>query len=101
MSNILFTAVIIVVVQRFAADPVIVSDLAFRNDEPKGKAGSPRLEGSFEVVRQMVWGMLSADNVEMASTSPRGLASMMNEIVVTCQEFGLTVTEKKTEAIHL
>ena len=26
---------------------------------------------------------------------------MMDVIVVACQEFGLTVSEKKTEAIHL
>ena len=37
----------------------------------------------------------------MVSTSPRGLTRMIDVIVVACQEFGLTVSEKKTEATHL
>ena len=53
------------------------------------------------MVRQTVWGMLYADDAGVVSTSPRGLTRMMGVIVVTCQEFGLTVSEKKTEAMHL
>ena len=45
--------------------------------------------------------MLYADDAGMVSTSPRGLTRMMNVIVVACQEFGLTVSEKKTEAKHV
>ena len=46
--------------------------------------------------------MLYADDTGVVSTSPRGLTRMMDVIiVVTCQEFGLTVSEKKTEAMHL
>ena len=45
--------------------------------------------------------MLYADDAGVVSTSPRGLTRMMGVIVVTCQEFGLTVSEKKTEAMHL
>ena len=48
-----------------------------------------------------VWGMLYADDAGVVSTSPRGLTRMMGVIVVTCQEFGLTVSEKKNEAMHL
>ena len=47
------------------------------------------------------WGMLYADDAGVVSTSPRGLTRMMGVIVVACQEFGLTVSEKKTEAMHL
>ena len=45
--------------------------------------------------------MLYADGAGVVSTSPRGLTRIIDVIVVVCQEFGLTVSEKKTEAIHL
>ena len=51
------------------------------------------------MVRRAVLGMLHADDAGV--TSPRGLTRMMDVIVITCQEFGLTVSEKKTEAMHL
>ena len=53
------------------------------------------------MVRRAVWGMLYADDAGVLSTSPRGLTRMMGVIVVACHEFGLTVPEKKTEAMHL
>ena len=92
-----FAAVIIVVLQRFA---LIVSDLVYLDDARKGEDGRPRKEGTLEMVRRAVWGMLYADDTGVVSTSPRGLTRMMGVIVVTCQEFGLTVSEKKTEAMH-
>ena len=46
-------------------------------------------------------GMLYADDTGVVPTSPRGLIRMRNVIVVACQELGLTVSEKNTEAIHL
>ena len=95
------TTVITVVLQRFAEDPLIVSDLVYLDDAPKGEDGRPRKEGTLEMVRRAVWGMLYADDAGVVSTSPRGLTRMMGVIVVTCQEFGLTVSEKKTEAMHL
>ena len=52
-------------------------------------------------VQQTVWGMLYADDAGVVSTSSRGLVRMMDVIVVVCQESGLTVSEKKTEAMHL
>ena len=89
------------VLQRFAEDPLIVSDLVYLDDAPKGEDGRPRKEGTLEMVRRAVWEMLYADDAGMVSTSPRGLTRMMGVIVVTCQEFGLTVSKKKTEAMHL
>ena len=35
------------------------------------------------------------------STSPRGLTRIIDVIVVAFHEFGLTVSERKSEAIHL
>ena len=101
LFNIFFAAVIIVVLQRFAEDPLIVSDLVYLYDGPKGEDDRPRKEGTLEMVRRVVWGMLYADDAGVVSTSPRGLTRMMGVIVVACQEFGLTVSEKKTEAMHL
>ena len=45
--------------------------------------------------------MLYPDDVGVVSTSPRELTGMMDVIVVACQEFGLTVSEKKAQAMHL
>ena len=101
LFNIFFAAVIVVVLQRFAEDPLVVSDLVYLDDAPKLEDGRPRKEGTLEMVRRAVWGMLYADDSGVASTSPRGLTRMMGVIVVTCQEFGLTVSEKKIEAMYL
>ena len=101
LFNIFFAAVIIVVLQRFAEDRLIVSDLVYLDDAPKSEDGRPRKKGTFEMVRRAVWGMLYADDAGVVSTSPRGLTRMMGVIVVACQEFGLTVSEEKTEAMHL
>ena len=101
LFNILFAAVIIVVLQRLAEDPLIVSDLVYLDDAPKGEDGRPREEGTLEMVQRTVWRMLYADEAGVVSTSPRGLTRMMDFIVVACQEFGLTESEKKTEAMHL
>ena len=101
LFNIFFAAAIIVILQRFAEDPLIGSDLVYLDDAPKGEDGRPRKEETLEMVRRAVWGMLYADDAGVVSTSPRGLTRMMGVIVVTCQEFGLTVSEKNTEAMHL
>ena len=51
LFNTLFAAVIIVVLQRFAEDPLIVPDLVYLDDAPKGKDDRPREEGTLEMVR--------------------------------------------------
>ena len=71
------------------------------DDAPKTEDGRLREEGTLEMVWRAVWGMLYAGDAGVVSTSPRGLAKMMDVIVVACQEFGLTVLEKKTKAMHL
>ena len=97
----LLCAVIIVVLQRFAEDPLIVPDLLYFDDAPKGEDGRPRKEETLEMVRRAVWGMPYADDAGVVSTSSRGLTRMMGVVVVAYQEFELTVSEKKTEAMHL
>ena len=51
---IFFAAVIIVVLQRFAEDLLIVSDLVYLDDAPKGEDGRSREEGTLEMVRRAV-----------------------------------------------
>ncbi|CAB1117850.1 unnamed protein product [Ectocarpus sp. CCAP 1310/34] len=46
-----------------------------------------------------VWGMLCADDAGIDSRSAEGLARMMTIIVEVFREFGLTVSEKKTETL--
>ena len=101
LFNIFFAAVIIVALQRFAEDSLIVSDLVYLDDAPKGEDGRPRKEGTLEMIRRAVWGMLYADDAGVVSTLPRGLTRIMGVIVVTYQEFGLTVSKKKTGVMHL
>ena len=80
--NIFFAAVIIVVLQRFAEDPLIVSGLVYLDDAPKGEDVRPVKEGTLEMVRRTVWGMLYANDAGVVSISPRGLTRMMGVIVV-------------------
>ena len=101
LFNTFVAAVIIVVLQRFADDPLNVLDLVYLDDAPNGEDGRPREEGTLEMVQRAVWEMLYADDARVVSTSPRGLTWMMDVIVVACQEFRLTVSEKKTETVHL
>ena len=68
---------------------------------PKGEDGRSREEGALEMMRRAVYGMLYADDAGVVLTSPHGLTRMMDVIVVACQEFGLTVSEKESEAMHL
>ena len=89
------------VLQRFTKDPLIVLDLMYLDDASKGEDGRPKEEGTLKMVRRAVWGMLYADDAGVVSTSPLGLTRMMDVIVVAYQGFGLTVSEKKTEAMHL
>ena len=53
------------------------------------------------MVWRAVWGVLYADEAGVVWKSSRGLTRMMDVIVVACQEFGLTVSEKKTELMNL
>ena len=73
----------------------------YHDDAPKGEDARPREEGTLEMVWRAGWGMLYPDDGGVMSTSPCGLTRMMDVLVVACQEFGLTVLEKKTEAMHL
>ena len=46
LFNMFFATVIMVVLQRFAEDPLLVSDLVYLDDAPNGEDGRPREEGT-------------------------------------------------------
>ena len=101
LLNIFFATVIIVVLWRFAADPMIVSNLIYLDDAPRGENGRPSEDERLEMVRRAMWRILYADDAGMMPMSPRGLTKMVDLVVVACQEFRLIVSEKKTETMHL
>ena len=94
LFKIFFTAVIIVVLQRFAEDPLIVSDMVYLDDAPKDEDDRPWKKVVLEMVRRAVWGMLYADDAGVVSISPRGLTRMIDVIGVAYQDFGLTVEKE-------
>ena len=95
LFNIFFAAMIEVVLQRFNEDDTILENLVFLNE---GSGGGPD-ETRLDRVRRAVWGMLYADDAEIVSRSPPGLARIMTVIVEVFGAFGVTVAEKKTETL--
>ena len=95
LFNIFFVAVIIVVLQRFAEDPLIVSDLVYLDDAPKSEDGRLREEGALEMVRRAVRGVLYANYAGLLSTSLCWLTRMMDVIIIACQGFGLIVSDTR------
>eukprot|EP00903_Cladosiphon_okamuranus_P016679 g15379.t2 len=89
-----FAAPLEVIVTRFSQDEVIMRDLVYLEDKAGGGGGT-RLDR----VRRAVWGMLNADDAGTVSKSAEDLARMMTVIVEVLREFGLTVSERKTETL--
>ena len=54
LFNVFFAAVMIGILQRFAEDPLIGSDLMYLDDAPMGEDDRPREEGTSEMVRRAV-----------------------------------------------
>ena len=79
----------------FSEDDTILENLVFLDE---GSGGGPD-ETLLDRVRRAVWGMLYADDAEIVSRSPAGLARIMTVIVEVFGAFGLTVSEKKTETL--
>ena len=65
----------------------------------RGLIWGVRAETPLERARRAVWGMFYADDAGVVSRSQEGLARMMTTIVEVFGEFGLTVSEKKTETL--
>ena len=80
---------------------MIVSGLVHLEDGAKSKDSRPREEGALKMVQRVVLGMLYAEDAGVVSTSPCGFIRMIDVIVVAYQDFGLTVSEKKTDDMYL
>ena len=94
LFNIFFAAAIEVVLVRFSEDDTILKNLVYLKEEAGVGAETP-----LERARRAVWGMFYADDAGVVSRSQEGLARMMTTIVEVFGEFGLTVSEKKTETL--
>eukprot|EP00903_Cladosiphon_okamuranus_P022383 g20587.t1 len=99
MSPLLFTvffaAPLEVIVTRFSQDEVIMRDQVYLEEE-----GGGGVETLLDRVRRAVWGMLCAIDAGVVSKSAEGLARMITIIVEgVFREFGLTVSERKTETL--
>ena len=94
LFNIFFAAATEVVLVRFSEDDTILKDLVYLEEEAGVGAETP-----LERARRAVWGMFYADDAGVVSRSQEGLARMMTTIVDVFGEFGLTVSEKKTETL--
>lgn len=97
LFSIFFAEVLEVVVIRFSEDDIVLRSLVWL-EEGKTEAGGEE-ETLLDRVRREVWGMLYADDAGVVSRSAEGLARMMTIIVEVFGEFGLTVSEKKTETL--
>ena len=94
LFNIFFAAATEVVLVRFSEDDTILKDLVYLEEEAGVGGGAP-----LERARRAVWGMLYADDASVISRSQEELTRMMTTIVEVFGEFGLIVSEKKTETL--
>ena len=92
LLNFFFVTVLIVVLQRFSKDTVILAELVHLKEPPTSMGPEPAMD----YVRGAVWGMLYADDACIVSRSPQGIAKMMEVIVEVWRAFALTVSAKKT-----
>ena len=95
LFNVLFAAILRVVLERFSKDTGMLANLIHLHEQPS-KVGP---ETALECVRRAIWGMLYADDACIVSRSPRGLGLMMAVFVEVFGAFGLTISESKTETM--
>ena len=90
-----FAASLEVIAIRFSEDKVIMENLVFLKKETE--TGGPTT--ILDKVRRAMWAILCADDAGVVSMSADGLDRMMTINVEVFREFGLTVSEKKTEVL--
>jgi hypothetical protein len=101
MFNIFFAVVLQVAVSRFDADVIKDHiDIKCRMDDSDPLDSSTRTKALKTFISKL-WSMLYADDAGIASRTQESLSKMMEVIVTTCAEFGLTVSEKKTESMYI
>ena len=95
LFNIVFAAVLTVVLKRFSEDKVILAELVHLKEPQTSMGPAPAMD----YVRRAVWGMLCANDACIVSRSPQGLAKITEVIEEVCRAFALTVSTKKTETL--
>ena len=107
LFNIFFTAVLDVAMSRCmndarARDSMVTIRSRFDTSPlcNKSRQGKTRADRD-AIVRNLLRCMLYADDAGIVSRSAEGLSAMMSHIVITCQEFGLVVSETKTETMRM
>ena len=94
LFNVFFAAPLEIIARRFSEDEVIMQNLVYLKEETGARVGT-----TLDQVRRALWAMLYADDAGVVSKSANGLARMMTIIVEVFREFGLMVSEKKTETL--
>ena len=95
LSNVFFTAILLVELERFSTDAGILADII----HPQKQASKTGHETALECVRRTIWGVLYADDTCIVSRSPRGLGRMMAVFIEVFGTFGLTISESKIETL--
>ena len=95
LLNILFTAVLIVVLQRFIENTATLAELVHLKEPPTSMEPEPVMD----YVRHALWGIMYAEMPVQFSRSPWSLGKIIEVIVGVCRAFALTVSAKKTETI--
>lgn len=107
-STCVFVAVLRVADNRFTADAYIMGSMMQpqrqkeeMEDKERGEARAIETDwGKGESEEDhTLWGMMYADDADVASPSPGGLEKILTVIVTACGAFGLTVSEAKTESM--
>ena len=110
LFNISFTAVLTVALATFREDPDVSGDLVRVRKREKGEfhqecaVAWDATDATTAVAVEesaSLWSMLYADDACIVSRTPSSLEKMMTVIVTACREFGLTVSEAKTETMLL
>ena len=97
LSSVFFAAILLVAPEKFSEDADKLADLAPLREQPS-KIGP---ETVLEYARGAIWGMLHADDARIVSRSPPGMERMMAVFVQVLVEFGLTISERRTETMSM
>ena len=98
LFKVFFAALIRAVLVHFSAGPKVLRHLVHL-EEDLGEDGVK--VDTLACIRRAIWGMLYADDASNVFKSAEGFAKMLNVIVTVFEAAGLTVSERKPEAMLL
>jgi hypothetical protein len=105
LFNLFFAAVLEVARKRILADETATKDMvkvkSCMSSHPWDVKTRNKQADREKLSLTELWSMLYADDAGIVSKSEAGLTSMMNIIVQTTSQFGLTVSEDKTKTMYV